>query len=295
MEQEEKYLASGPVFDPVNEFSESCFWDVQTTPYIRCWSLARKRVNDSVLKLYGQDPETFHTLLFTSGMNTIAAIVDAYSRGAPEDSVILHGSEMYSDVWYSAHYICGKKIKTRFVSVQDDEAVLSRFREDGNKLLVFIIEVCTNASGQIFNFDLIPQLHQLAPDCLIVVDNTWLSPVACNPFKYGVDIVVESTTKHISGCSAIGGIATGSRRALEPLSQWMAFFGIHVPSEQCLIIERQLHSIATRHQHASTLALATAQWMQQEGPEMSNRVLHPLLPSHPCHQRALKFFSSDIG
>ena len=42
-------------------------------------------------------------------------------------------------------------------------------------------------------------MREVAPKCIIVVDNTFMSPVLFRPLDYGVDIVIESATKYLSG------------------------------------------------------------------------------------------------
>jgi cystathionine beta-lyase/cystathionine gamma-synthase len=46
---------------------------------------------------------------------------------------------------------------------------------------------------------LVEQVREVAPKCIIVVDNTFMSPVLFRPLDYGVDIVIESATKYLSG------------------------------------------------------------------------------------------------
>ena len=56
-----------------------------------------------------------------------------------------------------------------------------------------------------FDITDIPKITSIAKDkkIITVADNTWASPIFCNPFKLGVNIVVEAITKYISGHSDV--------------------------------------------------------------------------------------------
>ena len=48
---------------------------------------------------------------------------------------------------------------------------------------------------------------------MTIIDNTWATFLGCNPLKFGIDIVIESATKYLSGHSDnfLGIIVTNSK------------------------------------------------------------------------------------
>lgn len=62
------------------------------------------------------------------------------------------------------------------------------------------METCSNPSNKVPSLKkLVEQVREVDPKCIIVVDNTFMSPVLFRPLDYGVDIVIESATKYLSG------------------------------------------------------------------------------------------------
>lgn len=63
-----------------------------------------------------------------------------------------------------------------------------------------LLETPTNPLIKIVDLSFIANLaHDVSPNCLVVVDNTMMSPYLMNPLELGADIVYESATKYLSG------------------------------------------------------------------------------------------------
>jgi cystathionine gamma-lyase len=134
-----------------------------------------------------------------------------------------------------------------------------------------------------------------AHNCVLVVDNTFMSPFFQHPLEFGADIVLHSVSKYINGHSdVIGGvlvfnsdelreklafIQNGMGAILSPFDSYMAMRGL-----------KTLHVRMREHQHN---AMRVAEWMEkQSGIE---KVVYPGLASHPSHEIAKKQCSGFGG
>jgi cystathionine gamma-lyase len=126
-------------------------------------------------------------------------------------------------------------------------------------------------------------------DLLLVVDNTFCSPIRQRPLEQGADIVVHSATKYHNGHSdRVGGVAVV--RDDDGLAEQLAFLHNSVgsvlgPFDSFLAL-RGLKTLHLRMQATCANALALAQWLEKH--PAIERVIYPGLRSHPQHALAKK-------
>jgi len=146
--------------------------------------------------------------------------------------------------------------------------------------------VYTEAPGsQTFEMQDIPAIVKAAHahGAVVIIDNTWASPLYFKPLTLGVDICIEAATKFISGHSdLVMGIITA--RTHELYKQMRAFcvqMGEIASPDDCYMALRGLRTMRVRMdaQYASTLELA--RWLEKR-PEVK-QVLYPPLESDPGH------------
>lgn len=121
---------------------------------------------------------------------------------------------------------------------------------------------------------------------LLVVDNTFLTPLLQQPLSLGADIVVHSTTKYINGHSDVVGGAVVARTPalLEELAWWANCVGSTASawdSAQTMRGLRTLHARVRCHEE-NTQAIARV----LDRHAAVSRVYYPGLVSHPDHQLA---------
>ena len=106
-----------------------------------------------------------------------------------------------------------------------------------------------------------PSNTQLNSKLLIALDNTWATVCGINPLLFGIDIVVESLTKYVSGGRAIGGAIwarAGSEDAIAAVNgaqSWCELCGLHVSPLNANIISEALSGISERVTAASRQTL----------------------------------------
>jgi cystathionine beta-lyase/cystathionine gamma-synthase len=143
----------------------------------------------------------------------------------------------------------------------------------------------------------VPALAELAHrrKCLLVVDNTFATPVLTKPLELGADVVMESLTKIISGHSdvTLGMIAGKSEDLLPAVTATSSIWGFAANPFDCWLTERGLATLELRVRTACATAAPLAEWLTRQ-PGVS-RVLYPGLPEHADHAIAAKVLRSGFG
>ncbi|WP_432455784.1 cystathionine gamma-synthase [Agarivorans sp. QJM3NY_29] len=125
-----------------------------------------------------------------------------------------------------------------------------------------------------------------AVGALVVVDNTFLSPVLQNPILLGADIVVHSATKYINGHSDVvaGMVVAKTELLAESLSWWANCLGLTGSAFDSYLTLRGLRTLKARmnvHQHN---AQTIVQCLQQQ--PLVSAIYYPGLAEHPGHALA---------
>lgn len=130
---------------------------------------------------------------------------------------------------------------------------------------------------------------------ITIVDNTFATPWALRPAEYGVDLIVESLTKNISGFGTeMGGAVMGAKSFERSLKMARKDFGaILNPRGAWQILVHGIPTLAIRYQQEQTTALKVAKWLERQ-PKIET-VVYPGLTSHPQHALAKKLLRSPEG
>jgi len=123
---------------------------------------------------------------------------------------------------------------------------------------------------------------------ILVVDNTFCSPMLQRPIEYGADLVLHSATKYLNGHSDIvGGVVVAANEAL---AEQMAFLqnsiGAVAGPFDAFLAMRGLKTLHLRMRQHCESALALALWLEKH--KAVERVIYPGLRSHPQHALARK-------
>ncbi|MEK6975035.1 MAG: aminotransferase class I/II-fold pyridoxal phosphate-dependent enzyme [Candidatus Thermoplasmatota archaeon] len=149
----------------------------------------------------------------------------------------------------------------------------------GKKVDVVFIETPMNPTLRLVDLaDAAKRTH--AAGGLLVVDNTFCTPVAQQPLKLGADLVVHSLTKGINGHSdLLAGAVMGRTDLMRKVWSWRKDAGPVLDPDTAWHVLRGAQTLRLRVAAANANALAVAQALETEG----LRVRHPLLASHPDH------------
>jgi cystathionine beta-lyase len=118
---------------------------------------------------------------------------------------------------------------------------------------------------------------------IVVMDNTWATPLNFRAFEHGVDVEIQAGTKYLAGHSDLlfGTVVTRDDSLFQTIKDGVLDFGDCVAPDVCYEALRGLRTLAVRLRHQERSALAIASWLGRR-PQVL-RVLYPALPSDPGH------------
>jgi cystathionine gamma-synthase len=120
---------------------------------------------------------------------------------------------------------------------------------------------------------------------LVVVDNTFATPINQNPLRLGADIVLHSASKYLGGhADALGGVICGSRELVKQVYHYREINGATLSPMDAYSFIRGMKTLKLRVERQNESALKIAKWLQQH--PMIERVNYPGLESHPNHDVA---------
>jgi cysteine-S-conjugate beta-lyase len=145
--------------------------------------------------------------------------------------------------------------------------------------------VFTEAPGSLsFEMQDIPAIAKAAHDrnAIVLMDNTWATPLFFSPHAHGVDLAIDAGTKYLGGASdLLLGLVSANQRCWRDLRATFEATAFCAGPEDVFLALRGLRSLRVRLMHQQESGLAIARWLA-ERPEVA-RVLHPALETDPGH------------
>ncbi|MEZ5811061.1 MAG: cystathionine beta-lyase [Rhizobiaceae bacterium] len=133
-----------------------------------------------------------------------------------------------------------------------------------------------------------------AGGAIVVMDNTWATPIYFKPLDFGVDVSVHASTKYPAGHSdVLLGTVSANERCWEQLNATYFTLGIPAGPDDVYQVARGLRTMGVRLEQHYKSALAVAKWLERQ-PGVG-RVLHPALESHPGHAIWKRDFTGASG
>lgn len=173
-------------------------------------------------------------------------------------------------------------VPTTFVDILDIETVAARMESMKPRLVV-----CETISNPLLRVTAIDELQQLCREhgALLIVDNTFATPLLFPTGKFGVDIAVHSSTKYLGGHGDVtaGVAATSFDRRMEMNEINKATGSLLGPFEAWLVL-RGIKTMALRVEKQCRNATIIADWLQHH-PKLQ-WVFFPGLPNHESHATA---------
>lgn len=176
-------------------------------------------------------------------------------------------------------------IETTYVSATDPSEWQAAAKANTK---LFFMETPSNPLTEISD---IAALAKIAKQIgvLLVVDNSFCTPIVQQPLKLGADIVIHSATKYLDGQGRIlGGAILGKRDLLmdSEIFRFLRTGGPALSAFNAWIILKGLETLSIRVKAHSEHALEVARWLEAH-PNVA-RVFYPGLPSHPQHALAMR-------
>ncbi|WP_343563159.1 cystathionine beta-lyase [Kiloniella sp. b19] len=162
----------------------------------------------------------------------------------------------------------------------------------GNTSVVFV----ESPGSLTFEIQDIPAIAEAAhaKGAIVMLDNTWGTPLYCKSFELGVDVSVHAGTKYIVGHSdAMLGLIVTTDEHYTTVKNSVYHLGQCAGPDDIYLGQRGLRTMAVRLKQHHESGLQVAKWLS-ERPEVA-RVLHPALPEHPGHELWKRDFSGTCG
>lgn len=219
--------------------------------------------------------------VFSSGMAAEAAVFVTYCK--PGDKIICIG-----DVYGGTYELLSLNLKqfqieTEFILGGELHTLKDSMTD--NTRIVFL-ETPTNPNIEIFDIAEIAELCK-TKNTLLVIDNTFASPVNQNPLELGADMVVHSATKYLGGHSDItGGVIMGSKALLEPIWVWRKNLGQMMAPDVAFLLARSIRTLGVRVKMQNHNAMEIAKFLENHS--KVKKVNYPGLPNFKGHKIAKK-------
>lgn len=265
--------ASIPIYQTSTFHNKHLYDDSQEYLYTRFSNPTVDALEDGFRSL----EDSKYALSFSSGMAAISNVLMLLNAG---EHVILP-KEVYGGTCQFVNNLLPKyKIEYTFVDMADIESVEKAIRE--NTRMIYL-ETPSNPLLKVCDIKKIVAVAK-EYDLVTVADNTFMTSLAQEPLKLGVDIVVESVTKFINGHSDViaGLVATNCETYYQELKLFQKNFGGILGVEDAWLIMRGMKTMGIRMDHAVKNAQKLAEFLQNH-PRVKH-VYYPGLKDHPNHE-----------
>jgi cystathionine gamma-lyase len=220
---------------------------------------------------------------FASGLAATSTVLDLLDAGS---------HVVCMDDVYGGTYRLFERVRRRsagldfsFVNLNDFDALAAAIRADTKLIWA---ETPTNPMLKIVDLTRLGEFAR-SRGIILVVDNTFCSPMVQRPLEHGAHMVMHSATKYLNGHSdMVGGVIVVGN---EPeLAEQMTFLqnavgGVQGPFDSFLAL-RGIKTLHLRMQRTCSNALQIAHWLEAH-PNVE-KVIYPGLQSHPQHALAAR-------
>lgn len=149
---------------------------------------------------------------------------------------------------------------------------------------VLYLESPTNPTTKVIDIARLAKAAH-AVGAIVVVDNTFATPINQNPLQLGADLVIHSATKFLGGhADALGGVVCGGRELIDRVYHYREINGATLHPMSAYLLLRGMKTLELRIQRQNQSALRIAEYLEDH--PAIERVYYPGLPSHAGHQIA---------
>lgn len=141
---------------------------------------------------------------------------------------------------------------------------------------------------------IVAAVRQVAPEAIIMLDNTWAAGILFKALDFGIDISIQAGTKYLIGHSdAMVGTAVANARCWPQLRENAYLMGQMLDADTAYMTSRGLRTLGVRLRQHHESSLRIAEWLAQH-PQVA-RVNHPALPGSKGHEFWKRDFTGSSG
>jgi len=245
--------------------------------YSRVSNPTRDRLEENLAVLDGAK----YAICYSTGMAATTALFQLFDAG---DHIIISRNTYGGTYRMAMNVLKRQGIEFDWIDTRDPDYI-KKYLKPNTKLVH--VETPTNPLLELCDLEKTSKICKKA-GVFLSVDNSFMSPYGQRPIEFGVDIVMQSSTKSLSGHSdVLGGVLTTNNEDLAERLRFLLKATGGVPSAfDNWILLRSTKTLALRYQKSSDNATELANWLNEQ--KNIDRVIYPGLSSHPQHEIAVK-------
>ncbi|KAG7354443.1 cystathionine beta-lyase/cystathionine gamma-synthase [Nitzschia inconspicua] len=196
---------------------------------------------------------------FPSGMSAISTTIMAL---VPTNGHILYTNPVYGGTYFFLKDMCPERlgVTSEGIDTSNSEKLRTAI-EQAHRLDVLYLESPANPTLSITDIALATSLAKAKnPNCLVMVDNTFMGPVFQSPFLFGVDVVLYSATKFIGGHSDLiaGLVLTKEKDLMAKINAYRTILGPVISPDTAWMLTRSVETVWLRMERQAQKAQKVA-------------------------------------
>ena len=226
--------------------------------------------------------------MFASGMGAITTTILALLKTG--DHIVAQRDSYGGVVKFLSQWLPRLGIDTTFVDTTDYEQYARAIRP--NTRLLYL-ESPTNPALRVVDFRKVAALAR-QHNLISMIDSTFGTPINQHPAEYGIDLVMHSGTKYLSGHADLTcGVVCGRHELMEQIHETRTTLGNCMDPHAAWLLIRGMKTLAVRVARQNENAQRVAEFLQQHA--KVRRVHYPFLKSHPQYTTAREQMSGGGG
>ena len=286
------YASSTFTFDTAEEGSERFAGSDKTKIYSRWGNPSFTTAEETIaaLETFGLtdasgNPLKAKALIHASGQAALTTLFLGVLKAG--DMVLSHPALYGGTHELLLKVLAGTNVHTVLIDLHQPELIEETLQSNPAIKLIHI-ETPSNPTLRCVDIEMVCTLAQ-KHGVLVSVDNTAATPYLQQPFKFGADFIMHSTTKFLNGHgTAIGGVLVG--KDLEKMNtsiwKWHVLLGGNSNPFDAFLLTQGMKTLELRMERHCANAMKVAQFLAQH--PAVEKVNYSGLPSHPDHATAMK-------
>mgnify|MGYP000853071169 FL=1 len=243
-------------------------------------------VHDVLKEIMCSIDEGEDSQVFSSGMAAVTMSILSLVKSGDH---IIADNVLYGGTYqFLKNELSKFNIEVTFINAVEDN--MEKYFKPNTKLVY--VETISNPLMEIADLPKISKITHLH-NAKLIVDNTFATPIICQPLRLGADIVVYSATKYLCGHSDItGGIAVSNKELIKNIRNISALYGPMMSPFDGWLLIRSLRTLEIRMIQHSNNAMKLANFLENH--DKITNVFYPGLKSSPTNKTAIKNFSNNL-
>lgn len=273
--------ASTILFETYQDMQDALAGKRKSTHYGRHGTESHRNLEEALAKLEGADK----CLLTSSGVSAITTALLAFLN--PGDELL-----MVDSAYAPTRDFCDEELKRYNITTRYYDPLDADMEIRENTKVIFV----ESPGSLTFEIQDIPKIAKRAHEngAVVVMDNTWGTPLYFKAFEHGVDVSLHAATKYICGHSdLLMGVINCTKETYPKIKRVYKNLGICPGVDDVYLAQRGLRTMPLRLEHQGRVGLELAKWLQEH--DKVSRVLHPALENYAGYDIWKRDFRGTAG